>query len=111
MELTHYQNKVGSVLARGATLITAGDLTAEQEQEVSKQVEVLNKQWEELRVGTMERQTRYARYLVSSIICIQGVFIEINFALVSMLKSGFIFVVESTPPEISARQVSLINSL
>lgn len=59
MELTKYQNNIGSVLTRGNTLLQAGDITAEQEKQIREQVELLNQEWEELRVGAMERQTRY----------------------------------------------------
>lgn len=58
MELTQYQSDVGNLLTRGNMLLQAGDITAEQETKVREQVELLNQQWEELRVGAMERQTR-----------------------------------------------------
>lgn len=58
MELTQYQSRVGDLLTRGSALLQVSDLTADQEAKIRQQVELLNQQWEELRVGAMERQTR-----------------------------------------------------
>ena len=60
MDLTQYQTNVGTLLTKGNTLLQAGDLTSQQEQEVKGQVDLLNQEWEDLRVGAMERQTRWA---------------------------------------------------
>lgn len=59
MDLTQYQTNVGTLLTKGNTLLQAGDLTTPQEQEVKGQVDLLNQEWEDLRVGAMERQTRW----------------------------------------------------
>lgn len=58
MDLTQYQTNVGSLLTKGNTLLQAGDLNVQQEKGVRSQVELLNQEWEDLRVGAMERQTR-----------------------------------------------------
>lgn len=58
VELTQYQENVGNLINKGNTLLLAGDLNAEQEKEVHNQIELLNQEWEELRVGAMVRQTR-----------------------------------------------------
>jgi len=58
VELTQYQENVGNLINKGNTLLLAGDLNAEQEKEVRNQIELLNQEWEELRVGAMVRQTR-----------------------------------------------------
>ena len=63
MDLTQYQTNVGTLLTKGNTLLQAGDLTSQQEQEVRGQVDLLNQEWEDLRVGAMERQTRWAALL------------------------------------------------
>ena len=63
MDLTQYQTNVGTLLTKGNTLLQAGDLTSQQEQEVKGQVDLLNQEWEDLRVGAMERQTRWAALL------------------------------------------------
>ena len=58
MDLTQYQSNVGSLLNKGNALVLSGDLSPEQETELRTQLEQLNQEWEELRVGAMERQTR-----------------------------------------------------
>lgn len=58
MDLTQYQDNIGSLLNKGSSLLQSSDLGAPQGQEVRDQVELLNQEWEELRVGALERQTR-----------------------------------------------------
>jgi len=58
MDLTRYQGNVGSLLNKGNTILLSHDLPVDVRQEVRSQVELLNQEWEVLRVGAMERQTR-----------------------------------------------------
>ncbi|XP_010143309.1 PREDICTED: utrophin-like, partial [Buceros rhinoceros silvestris] len=58
MELTAHQSSVGSVLQAGNQLVAQGNLSAEEEFEIQEQMLLLNSRWEELRVESMDRQSR-----------------------------------------------------
>ncbi|NXN99803.1 UTRO protein, partial [Rhinopomastus cyanomelas] len=58
MELTAHQSSVGSVLQAGNQLVTQGNLSPEEEFEIQEQMLLLNSRWEELRVESMDRQSR-----------------------------------------------------
>ncbi|XP_010192056.1 PREDICTED: utrophin-like, partial [Mesitornis unicolor] len=58
MELTAHQSSVGSVLQTGNQLVAQGNLSPEEEFEIQEQMLLLNSRWEELRVESMDRQSR-----------------------------------------------------
>ncbi|NXT85270.1 UTRO protein, partial [Zapornia atra] len=58
MELTAHQSSVGSVLQAGNQLVAQGNLSSEEEFEIQEQMLLLNSRWEELRVESMDRQSR-----------------------------------------------------
>ncbi|XP_035177757.1 utrophin isoform X2 [Oxyura jamaicensis] len=58
MELTAHQSNVGSVLQAGNQLVAQGNLSSEEEFEIQEQMLLLNSRWEELRVASMDRQSR-----------------------------------------------------
>uniref|UniRef100_A0A8B9VEP4 Utrophin n=1 Tax=Anas zonorhyncha TaxID=75864 RepID=A0A8B9VEP4_9AVES len=58
MELTAHQSNVGSVLQAGNQLVAQGNLSSEEEFEIQEQMLLLNSRWEELRVESMDRQSR-----------------------------------------------------
>ncbi|NXE56554.1 UTRO protein, partial [Casuarius casuarius] len=58
MELTEHQSSVGSVLQAGNQLVAQGNLSPEEEFEIQEQMQLLNNRWEELRVESMDRQSR-----------------------------------------------------
>uniref|UniRef100_A0A8B9PIA9 Utrophin n=1 Tax=Apteryx owenii TaxID=8824 RepID=A0A8B9PIA9_APTOW len=58
MELTEHQSSVGSVLQAGNQLVAQGNLSPEEEFEIQEQMLLLNNRWEELRVESMDRQSR-----------------------------------------------------
>ncbi|KAL0967779.1 hypothetical protein UPYG_G00256790 [Umbra pygmaea] len=64
MELTAHQSSVGNVLQAGNQLISQGNLTEEEEQEIREQMTLLNSRWEGLRVASMERQARLHEVLM-----------------------------------------------
>ena len=57
MELTAHQSSVGSVLQAGNQLVAQGNLSSEEEFEIQEQM-LLNSRWEDLRVESMDRQSR-----------------------------------------------------
>lgn len=59
MELTAHQSSVGNVLQAGNQLIAQGNLSEEEEDEIREQMSLLNSRWENLRVASMDRQSRY----------------------------------------------------
>lgn len=59
MELTAHQSSVGNVLQAGNQLIAQGNLSEEEEDEIREQMTLLNSRWENLRVASMDRQSRY----------------------------------------------------
>ncbi|NWR30789.1 UTRO protein, partial [Tachuris rubrigastra] len=58
MELTAHQSSVGNVLQAGNQLVAQGNLSREEELEIQEQMMLLNSRWEELRVESMDRQSR-----------------------------------------------------
>ncbi|XP_025018944.1 utrophin isoform X2 [Python bivittatus] len=58
MELTAHQSSVGSVLQAGNQLMAQGNLSEEEENEIQEQMNLLNSRWEDLRVESMDRQSR-----------------------------------------------------
>ncbi|XP_051469473.1 utrophin isoform X4 [Apus apus] len=58
MELTAHQSSVGSVLQAGNQLVAQGNLSPEEEFEIQEQMLLLNSRWEELRLESMDRQSR-----------------------------------------------------
>ena len=58
MELTAHQSSVGSVLQAGNQLVAQGNLSSEEEFEIQEQMLLLNSRWEDLRVESMDRQSR-----------------------------------------------------
>lgn len=58
IELTAHQGSVGKVLKAGSVLLTEGQLTEDEENEIREQMNLLNSRWEHLRVASMERQSR-----------------------------------------------------
>ncbi|NXG19659.1 UTRO protein, partial [Grallaria varia] len=58
MELTAHQSSVGNVLQAGNQLVAQGNLSSEEEFEIQEQMLLLNSRWEELRVDSMDRQSR-----------------------------------------------------
>ncbi|XP_056344799.1 utrophin isoform X2 [Oenanthe melanoleuca] len=58
MELTAHQSSVGNVLQAGNQLVAQGNLSPEEEFEIQEQMLLLNSRWEELRVESMDRQSR-----------------------------------------------------
>lgn len=61
VELTTHQGSVGRVLRAGAALLSEGNLSEDEDEEVREQMNLLNSRWEHLRVASMERQSRCAR--------------------------------------------------
>ncbi len=61
MELTAHQSSVGNVLQAGNQLIAQGNLSDEEEDEIREQMTLLNSRWENLRVASMDRQSRCGR--------------------------------------------------
>ncbi|KAJ8009626.1 hypothetical protein DPEC_G00090860 [Dallia pectoralis] len=64
MELTAHQSSVGNVLQAGNQLISQGNLTEEEEEEIREQMSLLNSRWESLRVASMDRQARLHEVLM-----------------------------------------------
>lgn len=64
MELTAHQSSVGSVLQAGNQLIAQGNLSDEEEIEIQEQMTLLNSRWENLRVDSMDRQSRLHEVLM-----------------------------------------------
>ncbi|XP_069462828.1 utrophin isoform X3 [Ambystoma mexicanum] len=64
MELTAHQSSVGSVLQAGNQLIGQGNLSVEEEMEIQEQMSLLNFRWENLRVDSMDRQSRLHEVLM-----------------------------------------------
>ena len=58
MELSGHQEGVGAVLKEGARLLSEGELSSEEADEVRLQMKLLNSRWETLRVNAMEKQTK-----------------------------------------------------
>ncbi|NWW09971.1 UTRO protein, partial [Oreocharis arfaki] len=58
MELTAHQSSVGNVLQAGNQLVAQGNLSPEEEFEIQEQMLLLNSRWEDLRVESMDRQSR-----------------------------------------------------
>ena len=59
MVLTSHQSNVGGVLEFGSQLINEGIVSGKEEREIREQMTLLSDRWENLRVGAMERQTKY----------------------------------------------------
>ncbi|XP_073730912.1 utrophin isoform X3 [Misgurnus anguillicaudatus] len=64
MELTAHQSSVGNVLQAGNQLIAQGNLSEEEEEEIREQMTLLNSRWENLRVASMDRQSRLHEILM-----------------------------------------------
>ncbi|XP_067848893.1 dystrophin isoform X11 [Heptranchias perlo] len=64
MELTAHQGSVGSILQAGNQLIAEGKLTEDEENEIREQMNLLNSRWENLRVASMERQSKLHEVLM-----------------------------------------------
>ncbi|XP_051736087.1 utrophin isoform X2 [Ctenopharyngodon idella] len=64
MELTAHQSSVGNVLQAGNQLIAQGNLSEEEEDEIREQMSLLNSRWENLRVASMDRQSRLHEVLM-----------------------------------------------
>uniref|UniRef100_A0A8C7HY58 Utrophin n=1 Tax=Oncorhynchus kisutch TaxID=8019 RepID=A0A8C7HY58_ONCKI len=64
MELTAHQSSVGNVLQVGNQLISQGNLTEEEEDEIREQMTLLNSRWENIRVVSMDRQARLHEVLM-----------------------------------------------
>ncbi|XP_026097283.1 dystrophin isoform X2 [Carassius auratus] len=64
MELTAHQSSVGNVLQAGHQLIAQGHLSEEEEEEIREQMTLLNSRWENLRVASMDRQSRLHEVLM-----------------------------------------------
>ncbi|XP_051515683.1 utrophin-like isoform X5 [Myxocyprinus asiaticus] len=64
MELTAHQSSVGNVLQAGNQLIAQGNLSEEEEEEIREQMTLLNSRWENLRVASMDRQSRLHEVLM-----------------------------------------------
>uniref|UniRef100_A0ACB8FIB0 Uncharacterized protein n=1 Tax=Sphaerodactylus townsendi TaxID=933632 RepID=A0ACB8FIB0_9SAUR len=58
MELTAHQGRVGHVLQVGSQLLSFGKLSEEEENEIQEQINLLNSRWENLRVTSMEKQSK-----------------------------------------------------
>ena len=58
LELTKHQNNGGIVLQEGSRLINGGQMSAEDDAEIRKQMKLLNDMWEGLRMQAVERQAR-----------------------------------------------------
>uniref|UniRef100_A0A671RQ22 Utrophin n=1 Tax=Sinocyclocheilus anshuiensis TaxID=1608454 RepID=A0A671RQ22_9TELE len=65
MELTAHQSSVGNVLQAGNQLIAQGNLSEEEEDEIREQMTLLNSRWENLRVASMDRQSRLHEVLMN----------------------------------------------
>ncbi|XP_043556668.1 dystrophin isoform X1 [Chiloscyllium plagiosum] len=64
MELTAHQGSVGNILQAGNQLIAEGKLTEDEESEIREQMNLLNSRWENLRVASMERQSKLHEVLM-----------------------------------------------
>ncbi|XP_040285503.1 utrophin isoform X2 [Bufo bufo] len=64
MELTAHQSSVGNVLQAGNQLIAQGDLSIDEENEIQEQMTLLNSRWEDLRLESMQRQSRLHEVLM-----------------------------------------------
>ncbi|KAI7793926.1 putative utrophin [Triplophysa rosa] len=64
MELTAHQSSVGNVLQAGNQLIAQGILSEDEEDEIREQMTLLNSRWENLRVASMDRQSRLHEVLM-----------------------------------------------
>ncbi|MGH0119574.1 UNVERIFIED_CONTAM: hypothetical protein FKN15_032399 [Acipenser sinensis] len=64
MELTSHQGSVGKVLQAGGKLLSEGKLSEDEENEIREQMNLLNSRWENLRVSSMERQTKLHEVLM-----------------------------------------------
>nr|XP_028583278.1 dystrophin-like isoform X4 [Podarcis muralis] len=58
MELTAHQGRVGDVLQIGSQLLSFGKLSEDEENEIQEQMNLLNSRWENLRVTSMEKQSK-----------------------------------------------------
>ncbi|KAI5096115.1 utrophin [Silurus meridionalis] len=64
MELTAHQSSVGNVLQVGNQLISQGNLSEEEEDEIREQMTLLNSRWEALRLHSMDRQAKLHEVLM-----------------------------------------------
>ncbi|XP_038658192.1 dystrophin isoform X4 [Scyliorhinus canicula] len=64
MELTAHQGSVGNILQAGNQLIAEGKLSEDEENEIREQMNLLNSRWENLRVASMERQSKLHEVLM-----------------------------------------------
>ncbi|XP_041114936.1 dystrophin isoform X1 [Polyodon spathula] len=64
MELTSHQGGVGKVLHAGSKLLSEGKLSEDEENEIREQMNLLNSRWENLRVASMERQSKLHEVLM-----------------------------------------------
>eukprot|EP00062_Callorhinchus_milii_P018283 gi/632971672/ref/XP_007902286.1/ PREDICTED: dystrophin-like [Callorhinchus milii] len=64
MELTAHQGSVGNILQAGNQLIVDGKLDEDEENEIQEQMNLLNSRWENLRVASMERQSKLHEVLM-----------------------------------------------
>ncbi|XP_051782196.1 dystrophin isoform X2 [Erpetoichthys calabaricus] len=64
VELTSHQGNVGKVLQAGSQLLSVGKLTEDEENEIEEQMNLLNSRWENLRVASMERQSKLHEVLM-----------------------------------------------
>ncbi|XP_048458785.1 dystrophin isoform X4 [Rhincodon typus] len=64
MELTAHQGNVGNILQAGNQLLAEGKLTEDEESEIREQMNLLNSRWENLRVASMERQSKLHEVLM-----------------------------------------------
>ena len=58
LDLTKHQNNVGLVLQEGSRLINTGNVNADDDVEIRKQMKLLNDMWENLRLQAVERQAK-----------------------------------------------------
>ncbi|KAK6187729.1 hypothetical protein SNE40_005688 [Patella caerulea] len=64
LDLTDHQDSIGNVLREGGDLINNGKMTAEEENEIHEQMNLLNKRWEDLRLQALKRQTGLQKLLM-----------------------------------------------
>lgn len=66
LELTHHQQNVDKVLVNGNQLLTSSKISAEEQEEINVQLQLLNERWQELRSRTVDRQNTYVLLFLNS---------------------------------------------
>lgn len=65
-EIRRHRMEIGDVLLQGSNIISLGDLSVEEENEVRLQISLLDSRWEQLRLAAMEKQSKVIEHLMKN---------------------------------------------